>query len=163
MKTNLNNDYALISPENEIGQFVNANEKTLEILSAMKMELDKHFPDCDLSLEVCDKLTWTSETKLLVNVHVSEEMFFNGVLSRFNEIYDSIDSMIGDVLCPVVLFPMLSNQEYDRFARYGAINMIARAAYFNNDFDENFQREITLRDIPKAQQVKEIIEYCNSN
>ena len=42
-----------------------------------------------------------------------------------------------------------------------AINLIARTAYFNNDFDKNMQREMTLREIPKEQMKKEIIEYCN--
>lgn len=115
----------------------------------MEPQLSKHFPDCKLSLEVCDKLTWTSEPKLLLNVHVSEEMFFNGMISHFNEIYEDIDSLIEDMLCPVVLFPNLSNEKYDRIGRYSAINIIARTAYFNSDFDENFQREITLREIPK--------------
>ena len=49
------------------------------------------------------------------------------------------------------------------WGKYSAINLIARTAYFNNDFDENFQREITLREIPKEQQITEIIEYCKSH
>ena len=37
---------------------------------------------------------------------------------------------------------------------------MARTAYFNRDFDKNFQREMTLREILKSQMRKEIIEYC---
>ena len=33
-------------------------------------------------------------------------------------------------------------------------------AYFNNDFEQNELREVTLREIPKSQQEDEIIEYC---
>lgn len=129
----------------------------------MEEQLNNHFPNCKLSLEVCDKLTWSSESKLLVNINVSEEMFFNGMLNHFNEIYDYISPIIEDQLCPVVLFPNLSNDKYDKFGRFSAINLIARTSYFNNDFDENFQREMVLREIPKEQQVEEIIEYCKSH
>ena len=40
------------------------------------------------------------------------------------------------------------------------INLVARTTYFNSDFDKNWQREVIIREIPKSQQVKEIIEYC---
>ena len=163
MKINLTNRYELISPEHDINRFIEENEKTLEILMCMDSQLTKHFPSNEFSLEICDKLTWTSEPKLLLNVQVTEEMFFNGMLNHFNDIYDKITPLIEDILCPVVLFPDLSNFNYDKFGKTSAINLVARTAYFNNDFDENFQREITIRDIPKDQQVKEIIEYCNTH
>lgn len=163
MKTDLTNKYELISPEHDINQFIKENDKTLDVLRCMDSQLIKHFPNNDFSLEVCDKLTWTSEPKLLLNVQVTEEMFFNGMLNHFNDIYEKAYPLIEDILCPIVLFPCLSNENYDKFGKNSAINLIARTAYFNNDFDENFQREITLREIPKDQQVKEIIEYCNSH
>ena len=163
MVSNLTSRYSLISSEPEIIKFINENEKTLEILNAMEPELNCHFPNCKLSLEICDKLTWTSEPKLLVNVNVTEEMFFNGMLNHFNEVYDSITPLIEDILCPVVLFPHISNEKYDKTGRFSAINLVARTAYFNNDFDENFQREMVLREIPKDQQIKEIIDYCKSH
>ena len=163
MKEDLTDKYRLISPKNEINEFIEHNDKSLEVLEAMEPHLLKHFPNNEFSLELCEKLTWTSEPKLLLNVHVSEEMFFNGMLTHFNDIYSEIKPLIEDILCPVVLFPNLSNENYDKFGEKSAINIIARTAYFNNDFDENFQREITLREIPKAQQVSEIIEYCKSH
>lgn len=156
-------NFQLESSKQEISEFIDNNEKALEILEIMSSKANIHFPDCELSLEVCNNLTWTSESKLLLNVHVNEEMFFNGMLNHFREIYDEIDFLIEDILCPVVLFPYLSNENYDRFSKFSAINLIARSAYFSNDFDENFQREITLREIPKNQQVSEIIEYCKSH
>ena len=159
----LTKKYDFVSSKQEIIEFINENEKILEILDVLEEQLNYHFPDSKLSLEVCDGLSWSSESKLLVNVNVSEEMFFNGMLNHFNEIYDYISPLIEDMLCPVVLFPNLSNEKYDKFGRFSAINLIARTAYFNNDFDENFQREMVLREIPKEQQVKEIIEYCNSH
>ena len=124
-------------------------------------QLKKHFPNSKFSLEICNSLTWTTETKLLVNVNVSEEMFFNGMLTHFNEIYETINPLIEDIFCPIVLFPDLGNDKYDKFSYDCAINLIARTSYFNSDFDKNMQREMSLRDIPKSQKEKEIIEYLN--
>lgn len=163
MKTSLNDKYELISSQSEINSFINNNEKTLEILNVIEPQLTKHFPNNKFSLEISDELTWTTEPKLLLNVHVTEEMFFNGMLNHFNDIYDEIEPLIEDILCPVVLFPSLENEKYDRMGKNSAINMIARTAYFSNDFDENFQREMTLREIPKQQQIKEIMEYCKAH
>ena len=156
-----NSEYMLISGEDEIKKFIESNENTKEILEAIKPQLKKHFPNSKLSLEICNRLTWTTETKLLVNVNVSEEMFFNGMLAHFNEIYESINPLIEDIFCPIVLFPDLENDKYDKFSYDCAINLIARTSYFNSDFDKNLQREMSLRDIPKSQKEKEIIEYLN--
>ena len=156
-----NNEYILISPENQIKKFIEENENTREILEAITPQLKKHFPNSKLSLEICNRLTWTTETKLLVNVNVSEEMFFNEMITHFNEIYESINPLIEDIFCPIVLFPDLGNDKYDKFSYDCAINLIARTSYFNSDFDKNMQREMSLRDIPKSQKEKEIIEYLN--
>ena len=156
-----NNEYILISPENQIKKFIESNENTKEILEAIKPQLKKHFPNSKLSLEICNRLSWTTETKLLINVNVSEEMFFNGMLTHFNEIYETINPLIEDIFCPIVLFPDLGNDKYDKFSYDCAINLIARTSYFNSDFDKNMQREMSLRDIPKSQKEKEIIEYLN--
>ena len=158
-----NNEYTLISPENQIKKFIEENENTREILEVIKPQLKKHFPNSKFSLEICNRLTWTTETKLLVNVNVSEEMFFNGMLAHFNEIYESINPLIEDIFCPIVLFPDLENDKYDKFSYDCAINLIARTSYFNSDFDKNMQREMSLRDIPKSQKEKEIIEYCKKH
>lgn len=157
----LNMNYILKSPENEINEFIKSNENTLEILAIIEPLLIKHFPDTVFSLELCNCLEWTTEEKLLLNVHIEEKMFFNGILTHFNEIYEKIDYLIEDMMCPVVLFPHLSNDSYEKMSYNSAINLIARTAYFNNDFDKNMQREMTLREIPKEQMKKEIIEYCN--
>ena len=163
MKTDLEKQFHLKSSKKEISDFINNNEYTLEILNAIQPQLNRHFPKSKFSLEVTDRLNWTSESKLLVNVHVKEEMFFNGMLNHFNDIYSEIEPLIKDILCPVVLFPELDNDRYDKLGNLSAINLIARTAYFNSDFDENYQREMTLREIPKDQQVKEIIEYCKTH
>ena len=163
MKYDLNQNYILLSPKNEINRFIDNNENTLEILKTINPLLIKHFPDSEFSLELCDKLEWTTEEKLLVNVHVSEKTFFNGILTDFNEIYERIDYLTEDKFCPVVLFPDSANEAYDKMSYNSAINLIARAAYFNNDFDKNMQREMTLREIPKSQMKMEIIEYCANN
>ena len=155
--------YSLISTEMDVNEFIDKHENTQEILKAIAPDLKEYFPDSKFSLEICDRLNWTTETKLLVNVDVSEEMFFNGMLDHFNDIYDKIEPLIEDIFCPIVLFPNLSNDSYERYGYNCAINLIARTAYFNSDFDRNFQREMSLRDIPKAQQVKEIIEYCQTH
>ena len=156
-----NSEYMLISGEDQIKKFIEENENTREILEAIMPQLKKHFPNSKLSLEICNRLTWTTETKLLVNVNVSEEMFFNGMLTHFNEIYETINPLIEDIFCPIVLFPDLGNDKYDKFSYDCAINLIARTSYFNSDFDKNMQREMSLRDIPKSQKEKEIIEYLN--
>ena len=44
-----------------------------------------------------------------------------------------------------------------------AINLVARTAYFNNYNNGIIQREMSFRDIPKSQQVDEIIEYCKTH
>ena len=45
------------------------------------------FEETNNYLELCEKLGWTTETKLLLNIEVSEKMFFNGMLKDFNDIY----------------------------------------------------------------------------
>ncbi|MDO5859879.1 hypothetical protein [Methanobrevibacter sp.] len=37
---------------------------------------------------------------------------------------------------------------------------MARTTYFSSDSDKNLQREMSIREIPKKQKEKEIIEYC---
>lgn len=160
MNNLLKNKYMLCSDENKINEFIDANENTIKILKAIEPQLTKHFPNCKFSLELCDELGWTTETKLLLNVHVSEEMFFNGMLDHFNEIYKSIEPVISDIENTVVLFPELENKKFDRLNNTSAINLIARTAYFNNYNNGIIQREVGFREIPKEQQEKEIIEYC---
>ncbi|MBR5954641.1 MAG: hypothetical protein IK021_04425 [Methanobrevibacter sp.] len=155
--------YNLISPYEEITDFIRENDNTQIILETIKPHLTKHFPNSLFSLEICDKLDWTTETKLLVNVKVTEEMFFNGLLNHFNDIYERIYPLIEDVLCPIVLFPDLSNESYDKFGSNCSINLIARTAYFNHDFDRSLQSEMTLREIPKPQMKREILEYCKKH
>ncbi|WP_458453738.1 hypothetical protein [Methanobrevibacter sp.] len=163
MKNELAKKYDLIPSERKINDFISNNESTLEILNAIEPQLDKHFPNTKFSLEVCDRLEWTTEIKLLLNVHITEEMFFNGMLNHFNEIYAEIEPLIEDMLCPIVLFPKLQNQKYETMTNNCAINLIARTAYFNNDYDGSVEREILIRDIPKEQQKIEIMEYCETH
>ena len=35
-----------------------------------------------------------TETKLLLNIHVDEDMFFNGMLDHFNDIYKEIKPIL---------------------------------------------------------------------
>ena len=163
MINELNNEFLLISSKEEINDFIANNEKSLEILEAIKPQLKKHFPNNRFSLEVSDKIKWTSETKLLLNVHVNEEMFFNGMLSHFNDIYSEIEPIIEDILCPIVLFPHLPNEKYEKMDNNSAINLIARTAYFNNDYGGSVEQEILIRDISRKQQKEEIIQYCNNH
>lgn len=163
MDNDLNEKFELVSPELEVKHFIEDNASTIAILNEIHPQLLKHFPKSRVSLELCDELEWTTESKLLVNVHVSEEVFFNGILNHFNEIYEGIDPLIEDDFCPIVLFPSLSNEKYDKMSYNSVINLVARTAYFNGDFDKNMQREMTIRDIPKEQRAKEIIEYCKAH
>lgn len=163
MLNNLNQNYEFISSENQIYDFIEKNENTLEILNAMEPHLMKFFPNNEFSLEICDKLDWTTETKLLINIKVDEEMFFNGMLNNFNEIYAQIEPIIEDIFCPIVLFPEIKNKKFDKINNNSAINLIARTAYFNNDYDGSIEREIRIRDIPKSQQIDEILKYCQTH
>ena len=163
MNYNLKSTYSLTSNADEIRDFIETHKNTLEILNTIEPKLIGYFPNTEFSLELCDDLQWTTESKLLVNVHVDEEMFFNRILNHFNEIYKEIDYLIEDIFCPIVLFPSLANEKYDKMTYDCAINLVARTAYFNSDFDKNFQREMSLRDIPKSQKVEEIIEYCKKH
>ena len=156
-------DCELISSEKEINNFISHNKNTLKILKALKPLLKKHFPNCNYSLELCEKLGWTTETKLLLNIEVSEKMFFNGMLKHFNEIYKEIEPLIENIENTVVLFPVIKNKEFEKMDNNSAINLIARTAYFNNYNDGIIQREVSFREIPKSQQEKEIIEYCKTH
>ena len=158
MLERLNNKLDFVSSQQEINDFVDSNENTLKILSSMEPHLLKYFPQSRFSLEICDSLGWTTETKLLLNVHVNEEIFFNGMLSHFNEIYLEIEPVIGDMENTVVLFPEINGKKYDKLSNNSAINLIARTAYFNNYNNGIIQREMSFREIPKSQQVEEIIE-----
>ena len=122
----------------------------------------QYFPNSKYTLEICDKLKWTPETKLLLNIRVNEEMLFNGMVNHLNNIYKEIEPLIEDILCPVVLFPEIENKNFDdiKMKNNSLVNLIARTAYFNNDRNGIIPREMTLREIPKEQQVEEIINYC---
>lgn len=162
MIKNLNGKYTLISPD-KINEFIESDENTLKILTAMEPHLKRHFPDNEFSLEVCNDLGWTTETKLLLNVQVPQKMFFNGILDHFNEIYKEIEPITEDIENTVVLFPKIENLDIDRMSNTSAINVIARTAYFNNYNNGIIQREMSFRDIPKEQQKEEIIEYCKTH
>jgi hypothetical protein len=162
MFENLSNDYKLISPTS-VEEFVNDNEMAEEIIAAMDPHLNQFFPNAEFSLEVSNKIKWTTETKLLLNVAVSEEVFFNGMLDNLNEVYAEVEPLIDDILCPVVLFPQIKNKSFDKMANNSAINLIARTAYFNNDYGGTIEREIGLRDIPRDQKKQEIMEYCDNH
>ena len=89
-------------------------------------------------------------------------MFFNGMLKDFNDIYKEIEPLLENIENTVVLFPVIRNKEFEKMDNNSAINLIARTAYFNNYNDGIIQREVSFREIPKSQQEKEIIEYCNT-
>lgn len=162
MTKNLNDTYTLISPE-KINEFVTTNKDTLKILNAMEPHLKRHFPNNEFSLEICRDLGWSTETKLLLNVEVPQEMFFNGILDHFNDIYKEIEPVIVDIENTVVLFPQIKGIDIDRMSNTSAINVIARTAYFNNYNKGIIQRKMSFRDIPKEQQKEEIIEYCKTH
>lgn len=160
----ISDKFYLKSPK-KVEEFIKENEKTTEILKAIEPQLLKHFPESKYSLEVCDELGWTTETKLLLNITVNDGMFFNGMVDHMNSIYKEIEPIIEDILCPVVLFPEIENKNFSdiKMKNNSAVNLIARTTYFNNDRNGIIQREMTLREIPKEQQVEEIINYCKEH
>ena len=160
----ISNNFYLKSPE-KIEEFVKTNDETIEIINAIEPQLLKHFPKSKYSLEVCDELGWTTETKLLLNIQVNDGIFFNGMIDHMNSIYKEIEPLTEGILCPVVLFPEIENKNFDeiKMKNNSAVNLIARTAYFNNDRKGIIQREMTIREIPKEQQIEEIINYCSEH
>lgn len=100
MKLDLEKQFMLKSSKKEINEFIDNNKDTLKILNAVQPQLIRHFPKSKFSLEVTDHLNWTSERKLPINVHVKEEMFFNGMLNHFNDIYFKIEPLTEEILRP---------------------------------------------------------------
>ena len=110
-KTQLNQikkQYTLICPK-DVENFLDENDMGIEILNAITPHVKKLFPESNYSLEVCDDLSWTTETKLLLNIPVDENMFFNGMLDNFNDLYSNIEPLIENIICPIVLFPEIKN------------------------------------------------------
>lgn len=163
MISELKKSFHFKSSDNDIRQFIEDNGDVLIILDAIKPQLHKHFPSTIFSLEVSDEIAWTSETKLLLNVHVGEEMFFNGMLNHFNAIYSQIKPLIENTFSPIVLFPHIENEEYDKITSNSTINLIARTSYFNNDYCGGVESEMLIRDAPKDLQKPEIIQYCQDH
>lgn len=164
MENNLNENYTLISPKN-IEEFIEENKITIQLLKQIETPLKENFPNSRISLEVCDDLEWTDDAKLLVNIQVSENMFFNGILDNFNNIYKEIQPIIDEYVSTIILFPEIIGKNLNnvRMNSNSALNLIARTAYFNTYTNYEIQREITLRDIPKKQRKAEIISYCETH
>ena len=164
MINRLNNNYTIIAPE-KVEKFIEENKITIKLLDQIEQPLKNNFPESKIRLELCDKLDWTDDTKLLVNISVDENMFFNGILDNFNNVYKEIQPIIDTYVSTIVLFPEINGKNLDsvKMNNNSAINLIARTAYFNTYNDYEIEREITLRDIPREQQKKEIIDYCNTH
>ena len=164
MISQITNNYTIIAPK-KVEKFINENEITIKLLNQIEQPLRNNFPDSKISLELCDKLDWTDETKLLVNISVDEEMFFNGILDNFNNIYKAIQPILDTYVSTTVLFPEINNKNMNsvRMNNNSAVNLIARTAYFNTYHNYEIEREITLRDIPREQQKEEIIQYCHEH
>ena len=118
-----------------------------------------------VNLEVCKDLEWSDDEKLLVNIAVSEDMFFNGILDSFNSIYQETQSILDEYVSTILLFPEIKNKNLDsvKMKSNSAVNLIARTAYFNTYNNYEIEKEITLRDIPKHQRKNEIIIYCQTH
>lgn len=127
--------------------------------------MKKYFPNSKVILEVCNNIEWSDDAKLLVNIGVSEEMFFNGILDNFNGIYKEIQPILDEYVSTIVLFPEITGKDlrHVRMNSNSAINLLARTAYFNTYNGYEIPREITLRDIPKQQRKEEILEYCETH
>lgn len=160
----LNENYKLKSP-NEIEEFIRNNKITIKLLESIKRPLNDNFPNSRITLEVCDELEWTDDTKLLVNINVSEKMFFNGILNNFNLVYQEIQPILDEYVSTIVLFPEIENIDLHtvKMNSNSAINLLARTAYFNTYKNYEIEREITLRDIPKKQQKEEITNYTKNH
>lgn len=160
----LNTNYEFKSP-NEIEKFIQNNEITLKLLESIKNPLNNNFPNSRITLEVCDELEWTDDAKLLVNINVSEKMFFNGILNSFNQVYREIQPILDEYVSTIVLFPEIENIDLTdvKMNSNSAVNLLARTAYFNTYKNYEIEREITLREIPKKQQKEEIIDYVSNH
>ena len=92
-------------------------------------------------------------------------MFLNGVLDKFNAIYKEAQPILDEYVSTIVLFPEIQTRNLDsvRMNSNSIVNVIARIAYFNTYHDYEIEKEITLRDIPKEQMKKEILEYIGTH
>lgn len=160
----INKNFKLKNPE-EIEEFINRNEITPKLIKSIETPLFNQFPNSEITLEVCDALEWTDDTKLLINIRVNEDMFFNGILDNFNTIYREIQPILDEYVSTIVLFPEIENKKLDnvKMNSNSVVNLIARTAYFNTYNNYELIKEITLRDIPKEQQKEEIIEYYKTH
>ena len=110
--TELERDYDISKP-NEIEKYIENNKETMTILNELNPILNRHFPTSNFSVELCDKLNWTDEEKILLKVYVSEDMFFNGIINEFNEIYEEISYFRDNISNNIVLFPLIENKNND--------------------------------------------------
>ena len=164
MTNKLSDKYILISPKT-VEEFIKENEITLKLLNDIELPLKENFPDSKISLEVCDDLEWVDDAKLLVNVSVDENIFFDGILDNFNNVYKEIQSYLDDYVSTIVLFPEINGKDLTpiRMNSNSVPNLIARTAYFNPGCNYEINIEITLREIPREQQREEILDYCKSH
>ncbi len=160
----LNKNFKLKNPK-EVEHFIKENEITLKLIKSIEKPLINKFPHSEFTLEVCNSLEWTDDKKLLINISVSEDMFFNGLLDNFNGIYKEIQPILDEYVSTIVLFPEIKNKNLNnvKMNSNSAINLMARTAYFNTYNNYELIKEITLRDIPRKQQKEEIIQYCNTH
>jgi hypothetical protein len=164
MINKLSDKYILISPKT-VEKFIKENEITLKLLNDIELPLKENFPDSKISLEVCDDLEWVDDAKLLVNMSVDENMFFNGILDNFNNVYKEIQTYLDEYVSTIVLFPEINGKDLTpiRMNSNSAHNLIARTAYFNPGCNYEINIEITLREIPREQRREEILDYCKSH
>lgn len=73
----LNKNFKLKKKPKDIEKFIKSNEITLKLIKSIENPLMETFPNSKITLEVCDSLEWTDNTKLLINISVNEDMFFN--------------------------------------------------------------------------------------
>lgn len=160
----LDKKYCLKSPRT-IERFLEENQITCQLLEIIEKPLNNYFPNSKISLEVCNDLEWSDDEKLLINIPVSEEMFFNGILDNFNSIYRATQPILDEYVSTILLFPEIENKNLNsvKMKSNSAVNLIARTAYFNTYNNYEIEKEITLRDIPKDQRKEEIIIYCQEH
>ncbi|MDO5859880.1 hypothetical protein [Methanobrevibacter sp.] len=106
MDYKLENGYILVSPEKDITEFIATNENTIEILNVIRPHLIKHFPNSSFSLELCDRLPWTTEEKLLVNISVSLKCFSTECLITSTTSMKRLQDILEKAFVRLCCFPI---------------------------------------------------------
>lgn len=107
----LNEFYELNDPE-KIHCFIEKHQQLLELLDKTKPYLKETFPHGEFELEVYCDLSGEGDHSLLVNIHVDDETFNNGLMYKIHHVNMKILPIQKklNILSEFALMPGVRNQ-----------------------------------------------------